>query len=225
MTKYSKTVVYYTANTEDPDFEAKIVKNILDQKGDLPLISVSQKKMDLGENICVGDVGHSYLNEYRQMLAGIKAAKTPYIVFAESDFLYPKSYFSFEPTGSDLYRYNNVWIVYKNPRLFSYRRKDNSIGAQIGRREFLIDILEKFLDGAPEWYDGEFTPRDKNGIFKKDVFRIPFTEFGDNTACISFKTGSGLRNYTTVMRGRGFMRMKLPYWGDVADLRKKYFGA
>ena len=63
-----KTIIYYTSNQEGSLFEEKIRENILKHKGNLPIISVSQKPMGFGKNICVGDVGHSYLNEFRQIL-------------------------------------------------------------------------------------------------------------------------------------------------------------
>lgn len=222
MSMQAKTIIYYSANSEDPKFEAKICENILKQKGYIPIISVSQKPMDFGKNICVGEIGHSYLNEFRQILIGAKAAETPYIVFAESDFLYPESYFAFEPKGANLYRYNNVWIIFKDPKLYSYRRKDSSVGAQIGKKEYVIKLLEEFLDGAPEWFDGEITPRDKNGKVRKDVFKVPFEPFGSEIPCISFKTGQGMRRQTSVMRGRDNLQMNLPYWGRAGDLRKEY---
>ena len=51
----SATIIYCSSNKELPEFEAKIVANLLKNCGDLPIISVTQKPMDLGRNICVGD--------------------------------------------------------------------------------------------------------------------------------------------------------------------------
>ena len=220
---YDKTIIYYTSNRENPKFEAKIRNNILKQKGNLPIINVSQKPINFGNNICVGDVGHSYLNEFRQILIGAKKAETEYLVFTESDFLYPQNYFSFEPKGANIYRYNNVWILFKNPRLYSYRRKNHSVGAQIGKRDYIIKLLEEHLEGAPEWFDGEIQPKDKNGVYKKDVFTVPFELFGSNIPCVSFKTGQGMRKFTNVLHGRSNLSMKLPYWGHAGNLRKEYF--
>ena len=61
-----KTIIYYTANREKESFENKVRENILKVKGDLPVISVSQKPIDFGKNICVGDIGQNYLNAFRQ---------------------------------------------------------------------------------------------------------------------------------------------------------------
>lgn len=218
---YSKTILYITSNREDPNFEAKIRANILKQKGDLPIISVSQKPINFGKNICVGDVGHTYFNSYRQLLIGAKEAKSDYIVFAEADFLHHTNYFNFEPKGGNIYRYNNIWILYKNPKYYSFRRKEYTIFSQIIKREFMIEILEKNLKNFSTWSKTEVVLKDRHGY---DMFRIPFEFFGSEIPSVSFKTGDSLRNYTNVMHGRENIRTSLPYWGEAGNLRKEYFG-
>lgn len=219
------TVLYYTSSREDPIFEQKIIENLLGACGDLPIVSVSQKPLNLGKNICVGNVGLSYLNEWRQILIGAKEVQTPYIIFAESDFLYPKEYFNFIPPKKGLYRYDNIWIVFKDTQIAgSYRRKSYSEGAQICDKETLISTYERYLANKPQWYDGDYKEisniEDDNWI----VHNMPFEFFSGETACISFKTGEGMRSRTNVFN-KGFSdnrKMTLPYWGDVNDLRKKY---
>jgi len=49
------TIVYYTANYINKWFADQTKKTLLEAISGLPLISVSQKPMDFGENICVGD--------------------------------------------------------------------------------------------------------------------------------------------------------------------------
>ena len=196
-----KTILYYTSNRENPKFEQKIQENILEQGGDFPIISVSQKPINFGHNVCVGNIGHSYLSEFKQILIGAKEAVTEYLVFCESDFLYPKEYFEFEPMGGNFYRYDNVWLVFKNKGIHYYK-KNYSNGAQVAKREFIIDVLEKYLKDPHIDYNGE-----------------PFEYFTGKVPCVSFKTGDGMR------AGSGFEKDKkkfLPYWGDVNSLRKKY---
>ena len=56
------TIVYYTSNRENPDFENRITFRLLKtaKKLNMPLINVTQKPMPgFGKNICVGDVGVS----------------------------------------------------------------------------------------------------------------------------------------------------------------------
>lgn len=213
-----KTILYYTSNKENPRFESKIIQTLIENNPDLPIISVSQKPMDLGENICVGDVGLSYLNLYRQQLIGARAAKTEYLVFAESDFLYPPEYFEFNPSGGDVYLYDNLWIVFKN-KIRSYRRKNVSHGAQVVKREFLINRLEKGLKGLPEWFDGHPVPWLSHGQ-KRLVQNPPHELFTGSVAAVSFKTGDGVRKFTNT--DKGIVKKAIPYWGEVNKLRSKY---
>ncbi|MCK9371413.1 hypothetical protein M0R04_15975 [Candidatus Dojkabacteria bacterium] len=54
----SATIVYCSSNMEKEEFEGKIKENLVKVCGDLPIISVTQKPINLGTNICVGeDIG------------------------------------------------------------------------------------------------------------------------------------------------------------------------
>lgn len=215
------TIIYYTSNREDPKFERKVQESLLKNSGGLPIISVSQKPISLGTNICVGDVGHSYLNEWRQILMGVKEVKTSYVVFAEADFLYPKEYFLFKPKGADVYRYDNIWIIFAWKYNY-YFRKAYSEGAQICKREYVVKILEEHLLGQPEWFDGRLVIRNKRGRRKKNPFNGLFESFDTGIPCISFKTGNGMRWMTDIMHSRENIARKLPYWGHIEDLKKEY---
>lgn len=218
-----KTILYYTSNRESPEFEAKIQERILEVCGDLPIVSVSQKPSLFGKNICVGDVGHSYLNLYRQTLIGAREAKTEYLVFAEADFLYSKEYFDFKPSGKNLYRYENDWVILTNPRFrYKYFKKPYAGGTLICKREYMIKELEQYLEGQPEWIDGDFIVRDIKGNPKIDhttitKFPEPFESFTGKVACISFKTGNGLTSRVGVP-DKWNTKKTLPYWGSGKEL-------
>lgn len=218
------TVLYYTSNREDPEFEKKIIENLKQTCGDLPIISISQKPIDLGKNICVGDVGHSYINEWRQILIGAKEAKTPYVICAESDHLYPPEYFTFVPPQNDrFYRYNNIWVVFKDFSKGSYRRKACSEGAQVSSKEFLINLYEKYLDGKPEWINARhYNPLDKNGNLDLSLQQAPYDFFKGDIACIGFKTGMGISQMEHLFHDENSTKLTLPYWGYINDLRAKY---
>jgi hypothetical protein len=220
------TILYVTANTESEAFEARIRSKLLAAAGGMPIVSVSQKPIDFGENICVGKRGASYANEYRQILIAAHAAKTEWVVAAEADFLYPPAYFSFEPPeGTDLWRYNNVWILWRAERYATgFRRKRNSEGAQWARREFLIERLEAVTKGLPKWH--------APGVdWQAEVYlrgpwgpRIGFGLFGDpSQPAVSVKSGSGMRPTTRVARGPDDATPELPIWGAASALREELF--
>lgn len=219
---FSKSVLYYSSNREDDRFEEKIRATVMDNCGKLPIVSVSQKPIDFGHNICVGDVGHSYINAFRQMLIGAKAAITDYLVFAEADFLYPKEYFDFEPDGKDLYRHRNVWVVFRKGKS-AYCRKHFSNGAQIAKRDFVIRELGIYLADQPAWVDGPFRIQHPDGSQKADWNGAPFEFFGSDN-CVTFKTGDGVTKSCVVMSGEENRRQSLPHWGDAHSLKRKYLG-
>ena len=96
------TIIYYTCNWLDdknPYFLANTRKQLLEAVEDRPIVIVSQKPTIFGNNsvnVCMGDIGRSHLNIYRQILEGCKAAKTKWVAMAEDDVLYSKQHFNFQ---------------------------------------------------------------------------------------------------------------------------------
>jgi len=218
-----KTILYYSSNREDPVFEQKIVDDLLSKAGNLPIISVTQKPMNVGKNICIGDKGQSYINEWRQIVIGAKEATTEYLIMAESDFLYPPEYFQFEPKGENIYLYDNVWIMWMEGTFKSFHRKSRSEGAQVIKRQYLIDILEAYLVRYPGWWGEEYK---KEGPHHSPYFsahrkkKIAFFH-GENPS-ISVKTRQGINWMVGRLGGKGNISRSLPYWGDVKKLRNKF---
>jgi hypothetical protein len=129
-----------------------ITDNLLKVIGDAELISVSQKPMDLGRNICVGDIGRSHLNIYRQALIGAKAAETPYIALAEDDILYSKSHFEIRPSSMEVFNYDiNEWRIYSwtIPPLFSHKG-NICVHQLISARDYFVDAMETRFRNNPD---------------------------------------------------------------------------
>lgn len=215
------TIVYYTGNTESSDFEDKIIENLIKQSGNIPIISVTQKPLNLGKNICVGNVGHSYFNAFRQILIGVKEVKTPYVIRAESDFIHSPSYFSFKNPVKDVYMFDNVWMVFhKSARRFekAFYKKGASDGCQIFKKEKYIELAEKEFEGKPMWST-------EHGA--RNVFERKRVELFTGVPCISFKTEDGMSFFTkTKLHPSGTFRFKsevLPYWGTATEIENKYF--
>jgi hypothetical protein len=212
------TVLYYTANTEPETFAVKVRDRLRTAAGALPIISVSQVPVDLGENICVGERGAAYANEYRQILIGAKAARTEWVLSAEADFLYPPGYFSFAPPadGPDLWRYDPVYIIWRS-RAYApgFRRKISSEGAQWARREPLVRRLERCFEGQPEW-------RSPNDDWRVKVYgKREWGTFGDPAQpAVSVKSGHGMRPSTKVQAEHV---QELPIWGRADALRRELF--
>jgi len=211
------TIVYCSSNREDPAFEQKVRDNI-SRVTDLPIISVTQKPIDFGTNICVGDdIGVSGFNFFRQVLIGGKAATTDFIISAEADCLYPPDYFTYRPDRLDVpYRNRNLYVM-PDRRAFFFKKEEGATHAQIVGRQFYIDTLERLFTGAPEWSAEEKNfPRERG--FGVDVFdKIEYYE--TENPVVQIKTHRGMRYYTHSDR---IPREAIPYWGDGQLLRNNY---
>ena len=223
------TVIYYTPNYKDETFAEKIRQALLEAINNTPLISVSQKPLKFGQNICVGNIGRSYRNVYKQMLTGCKEAKTDYVGMAEDDTLYHSSHFDehFYPP-MDAFGYNmSRWSVctWVKPEVYVLtNRLCNS--NMIAPRKLLIELIEKRLNHFPEgskepgkiWSEpGKHDAEYGLGKYKIHQFMA--------TPVVSFIHPETLAFYFLGIRKK-FNPMRaynIPYWGKVNDLLKKYY--
>lgn len=211
-----RTVVYYSANTELASFEARVREDLARKvaAAGLPLISVTQIPIDLGDNVCVGRKHACDANAFRQLLIGARLATTPWILCAEADAIYPPGYFAFDPPDGRhegaVHRYGDVWILGGHG---PFRRKLWTEGAQAVWRETLIAALERTLAGRPEWSTlGDSKPPE---IFRK---RHWYTWSVAGEPVISCKTGFGLRPTCGTMSDVP-PQEALPYWGEATAVR------
>lgn len=211
------TIIYYTSNREKPDFEKRVQENLLKVCGDLPIISVSHKPINLGRNICVGDVGVSGFNMFRQVQLACEAASTKFIISAEADCLYPPDYFTFLPERDDIaYRNSNLYVM-PDARDFFFYKKEGATHAQIVGRLFYLETLKKLFVGAPMWNTEEKNfPKER---FKKnDVFdKIAYWE--SKSPVFQIKTHRGMRYFTHSDRTP---IPEIPYWGSGKKMRAYY---
>ena len=212
------TIIYYTSNRERPEFEKRIQETLLQNSGGLPIISVSHKPIDLGNNICVGDVGVSGFNMFRQVQIACRAATTKFVISAEADCLYPKDYFTFIPPRDDIaYRNTNLYVMPDARDYYFYKGGNGATHSQIIGREFYLSILDRLFKDAPQWSTEEKNfPKERHR--QSDVFK-EFELYKTENPVIQIKTHLGMRYYTSSDRTPIY---NLPYWGDGKTLRKKY---
>jgi hypothetical protein len=106
------TVLFLTDNSLDEQIANLCRRVLVREAGDLPIVSVSQKPIDLGRNVCVGEIGRSWMSIYTQILAGLDAVETDNIAIAEHDCLYTHEHLSYEPCDPGAFHYNkNHWLI------------------------------------------------------------------------------------------------------------------
>ena len=185
------TIIFVSSNREEPEFEAEIIKTLKKNSGGLPIIAVTQKPVDIEQNLVVGDVGASGFNFCRQVQLGVLAAKTRFVISAESDCIYPKDYFEFRPQFDDIcYRNTNIYV--QKYRKHYACKKTRSTFSQVVGREFYLERFDLLFKGQPEW-----STEMKN--FPKEIGMNLFDEFvhwETKYPAVSFKTGRGMRNHS-----------------------------
>ncbi len=217
MKNLTACILYYSSNEEKPEFEAKIVENLLKNCGDLPIVSITHKPMKLGRNVCVGDVGVSGFNMFRQVLIGCEVANTDFVISAESDCLYPPDYFTFRPEREDVcYRNTNLYVMPQH-RAFFWLKKEGATHAQIVGRGYYLQRLRELFIGAPVWSVKERNfPKERHK--KEDIFdQVEY--YHTENPIIQIKTGRGMRHYTHSERNDIH---ELPYWGKGKDIYKQF---
>jgi len=219
------TVIYYTSNREKEPFEDKICQTLLKSKGDIPLVSVSQKPMSFGINICVGDVGVHQQNAYRQLLIGAEEAKTNFVCTAEADFLYAPEYFKFRPHNTKTFYVSRpCWILrsQRGKQRVAFRKSPSSDSPMVvGRKALIRRLQEMFVNQKNYWRD----------VAENDAADNPYLLHRDHVAVRSFEAGAGSLTFKTdenMHRGSPWLESTrttdIPGWGSVRDLLEKYCG-
>lgn len=219
------TIIYYSANTISPSFFENTKNALLKAAGEIPIISVSHKPMDLGKNICVGEIGASNINIYKQLLIGAKEANTKYIATAEDDTLYSESHFQYRPSEGKFGYNMNKWSLFtwSKPPIFSNRGR-MTLNALIAPRKLLIEALEERFAKYPK---DEMIPLQfwgEVGRYEKylGVTVRPTEQFQSEIPIIMFNHPESLNYKQQGERKRlGIDRaFELPYWGKASEVIK-----
>ena len=227
------TVLYYTANRIDDGFATRVRQHLHQLvDGRLPIISVSQKRIDFGKNICVGEIGYSAWICYWQILIGARAAQTEFVVCAEDDSLYNWEHLSFRPsTNAFYYNRGGRWILENiaepRPR-FRWRDRTGMCGCIVAR-ELMVSTLEarfaKFNEPITKTYDDRLRGWGEPGRYehylKLPRVGIEFFETKEPILTLNHKKGlGGLRR----PNGGDKIETRLEPWGEAKDLWEFYHG-
>ena len=207
-------IIYISSCREDPKFEIRIIDDMIDKIGDLPIYSVTQKPMFAQNTKVIGDVGTSGFNFCRQLQMAVEMAEVDYVISCEADCLYSPDYFTFVPPKLDrAYRNTNNFVIPYNQDVFY--TKDSQTAFQVAGRDFLLNRLNFLLKDQPQW-----NTEMKN--FPKEI-GLPFLEgwdtFKTKYGCFQIKTGDSMRKQTH--HGKEPVG-ELPYWGTAKQVKEKY---
>ena len=195
---------------------------------EIPLISVTHKPMNFGTNICVGDIGRSHLNIYRQILIGAKAATTPYVALCEDDIFYTPGYFRcYRPSSMEVFAYNyNKWGIYSwTTPIYSYLG-NLVVNQLISPRQYLIDAMEerfaKWTDESKlnlSWWKDPGRERKELGVTFRKTERFDTPE---PSIVFSHEDAFGFLNHGKNKAHGALRKDYLEPWGHAKDMMNMY---
>ena len=105
------TLLLTTANRLPEETAERLRAYLLEVTGGrYPIVSVSQRPIDFGHNICVGEIGQSKYNEYWQLHIGAQAIETVYTAVVDDDTLYSLNHFEHRPAPGVFWYETNYWF-------------------------------------------------------------------------------------------------------------------
>jgi len=188
------------------------------------LISVSQKPIDFGHNICVGDVGISGNNTWRQFQIGVEAAKTRYVCPAEADYLHPVEYFDFKPpTDDSFYIAQPLWVLFcqKGKSYVFAPKPEGSEAAMVVSRDFILKMLDKMFNGRRYNKEDFWMAKDVRQNLPYLYKQGKCEYFNMSAPLITFKTDENMHRRTRTVYSKRVA--ELPYWGSAKRLIRKYY--
>lgn len=135
-----RVIVYYTDSKLDPALAKPVRKQIQKACGPIPIISVSQKPLRFGKNICVGEKPRLYESMYEQVLVGLEAAPPESIIYlCEHDVFYHPSHFAFIPkTKRHAFFNTNRYYYRQGVKSFLPAKGKRALSQCVAYREMLI---------------------------------------------------------------------------------------
>ena len=215
-------MLYYTANKIPETFANNVRDHLLSMLDGIPIVSVSQKPLDFGENICVGEIGQSAQNVYRQILVGARSVKTKFLACCEDDTLHDREYFTIDPP-SDYFYYNHRWNVM--PDYFYYRKGRYGMCTCVAPTELMISTLEdkfkRYEQGITEVASLFAEPGRRER--KCGLKLVKVAGFETKVCSLTFKHWNSLSGVSRILTN-DVLKESLPFWGNASDLWERFYG-
>jgi hypothetical protein len=218
------TILYYTANHTPEHFAQNVRDDLLRVVDDrCDIISISQKPIDFGMNICVGELERCAYHVYHQILCGAYLTMTPFVACCEDDTLYTWEHFTVRPPADTFYYNKSRWILEGRG---CYRWRDRTtMCACIAPTELLIDTLDQRFKKYPTLEEGRVRAFGEPGRCEHRL-RLPVPKlhyFKTESPIVTFNHEFGLMK-PRATHPTDTIKYKLDPWGEPLDLWKRIHG-
>ncbi len=221
------TLLYYSAHSLPEYCEDNIRQELIKTvAGKYPIISVTQKPIRLGTNICVGDIGKSHYNCYKQIFTGTKYIKTKYVALVEDDTLYNLEHFSFRPTSDDIFFFNSNMMFLEDKKF--WHKGQTGMFACIVNTQLLRKVLSERFEKFPteplprrsqRHYWQEPGRDDRLGFVKQNV-----QYFSTRVALVTLNYYNALDGKKKSSTHQPMVETEVEFWGKADVLKKKLWG-
>lgn len=224
------TILYYSSSREPPAFEQRIVQFLHESNtSECPIVSVTQTPLNAGTNICVGEQQQCESHRLQQIWIGLQYCTTPYVVMAESDFIYPPEYFTFVPASTEcIYDYEPIYLLYMwvgKKTNGQFWLKNMSEGARCSSVQYQFDyithLIHQLVKTPPHELPliCEWLRHERQRLQPSASFTYRRERFAGNPA-VSMRTKFGMGYvYKATPAGHGID--EIPYWGTAHALRAR----
>lgn len=143
--KSNRVIVFYTDSQLDESLARAVRSHLKKVVGPIPIISVSQKPLNFGKNICVGDLLRNQQSMHEQILAGVKVAPENSIIYlCEHDVFYHPSHFAYIPRTDKAIYFNTNRVYWKQGvNTFLPATSKRALSHGVAYREYLIQYAKK----------------------------------------------------------------------------------
>ena len=213
-----RKILYYTDNSLDETVLGKAVKDRLQgiaDNSDLQILSVSQKPIDFGQNVCVGEKPACHVSMLEQIIAGLKAAEAQDFIFlTEHDCLYHESHYHTFPWNRHTFNYNSNFY-----RCTSRGYSDNSKNKMLlsmcsGWRPLMFNYFRVLLRELKALERLQY-PNLEPG--RNDASNVSVATYESLMPCIDIRHGGCLTQQTNM----NVTHQTVGHWGDCAKLRQE----
>ena len=166
----TKGIVYYTNNVVDEKIflacQAQLKRCMEIWK--FPIVSVSQKPINFGQNFVMDKMESSVLSVYKQILKGLEECKTDVVFFAEHDVLYHPTHFDFTPEREDHFYYNrNEWHVSSETGKAVFYLHNNTTELSAFRKTIMAHI-KRAIEANTDRFHASYGVAPPKGIPKEE---------------------------------------------------------
>ena len=181
----------------------------------------SQKPINFGQNICIGEIGQSIYNIYKQIFIGAVRVTTSYVGMVEDDSLYNLEHFMYRPNNAFSYNQNRLNV---HGDIF-FKRQRSGMCMCIAPTDLMIKTLEERFKKYPILPDGSHLKR-KNLVgfgepgrceLKLGLPSVLMETFMTGTPTVTFSHKDGVGGIRKIMSS-DVVVAEDPYWGKAADL-------